>query len=488
MAKRQSAIALIRWLPPARENAVATQTYLLVSQQVHQLGRDADCWIVFADDYRYVSRYHAEIRPRPSKALTRLLGPSWPQWEIQDLGSSNGTYVNGVRLRDRRVLQHGDRIVLGPEGPELQFEYQPPPNFITAGSGRARSPRAKGLSTVRPVAEFSDGSAAEEANLLPALGSQTSARQHSQSSYSQVGPEAATFTQLLPIVSTGRALVNKAYLLPILTTVVFVVMMFTTIGDPEQFNRLLAAYLALASYYIVVYQLCGKHKPWWVLFGAGLMMIAILNSPVLGLAIAIFRELLPGQPIEPGQSINFISLFIRMWFGAGLMEELLKAIPVLMALSLGKSLPRRWRSKVGVQEPLDGILLGAASAVGFVLVETLGHYAAIGGQVGPNETVQILIPRVLGSVAGHMAYSGYLGYFIGLSALKRRQQLSILAVGYFSAATLHALWNTAGFAHPLLLALIGMLSYAFLAAAILKARMISPTRRSNFATRISRPL
>jgi RsiW-degrading membrane proteinase PrsW (M82 family) len=100
----------------------------------------------------------------------------------------------------------------------------------------------------------------------------------------------------------------------------------------------------------------------------------------------------------------------------------------------------------------------------------------------------LLIPRILGSVAGHMAYSGYFGYFIGLSVLKPRSFWQILGVGYLSAAGLHALWNATGFLSSLVLAVVGVLSYAFLAAAILKARALSPTREHNFATRfISRP-
>jgi RsiW-degrading membrane proteinase PrsW (M82 family) len=87
-------------------------------------------------------------------------------------------------------------------------------------------------------------------------------------------------------------------------------------------------------------------------------------------------------------------------------------------------------------------------------------------------------------VAGHMAYSGYLGYFIGLSALRRRKSWLILGVGYLTAAGLHALWNTAGEFSPVLLLIVGLLSYAFLTAAILKARELSPTRSQNFATRL----
>jgi RsiW-degrading membrane proteinase PrsW (M82 family) len=95
----------------------------------------------------------------------------------------------------------------------------------------------------------------------------------------------------------------------------------------------------------------------------------------------------------------------------------------------------------------------------------------------------LLIPRVLGSVVGHMAYSGYFGYFIGLSVIKPSQRWQILVIGYICAAVLHALWNSTGFVSPLLLAVVGVLSYAFLASAILKARVLSPTRSQNFATR-----
>jgi RsiW-degrading membrane proteinase PrsW (M82 family) len=180
-----------------------------------------------------------------------------------------------------------------------------------------------------------------------------------------------------------------------------------------------------------------------------------------------------------------------MFFGAGLMEELMKALPVLLACYLGKCLRSPRREEIGVWEPLDGILLGAASAVGFTLAETLGQYIpgiyqstlAAGEGAAQLASLQLLIPRVLGSVAGHIAYSGYFGYFIGLSVLRPRRCSLIRGVGYLSASGLHALWNATGLISPVLLAVVGILSYAFLGSAILKAREVSPTRSQNFATR-----
>jgi RsiW-degrading membrane proteinase PrsW (M82 family) len=218
----------------------------------------------------------------------------------------------------------------------------------------------------------------------------------------------------------------------------------------------------------------------------------MLVTPVLSLFILVFRGILPGGIPEDG---GIIALFIGMFFGAGLMEEILKALPLFLAIFIGNKLKSPKREKIGLWEPLDGILLGTASAVGFTLLETLGQYVPdivnevstqADASTGELLGLQLLIPRVLGSVAGHMAYSGYFGYFIGLSVLKPSKRWTILSTGCLTAALLHALWNTVGSYSGLLLAIVGVLSYAFLAAAILKARALSPTRSENFATRIAK--
>lgn len=426
--------------------------YVLSEYQEIVVGRDPSCEIALDPNYFIiVSRRHAAIRP------LQALGNNLPSWEICDLNSANGTFINGQYLQGCRQLQTGDRIELGKNGPLFVFEcqfnqatplYSPPPPPPQANATPLRS-------TV-PVGTESD----------------------------------VTFTQLFPLASTGKNLTQKAFLIPGMLTVVFVVLMFAAVGQPIVFNMLLAAYLAGTAFYFV-YRLCGKFKPWWVLVSCTIATALILVSPILPLFITIFREILPGNLPSEGEEINFISLLVRMFFGAGLMEELLKALPVLLLCFIGTFLPSPWREKVGVWEPLDGILLGAASAIGFTLLETLGQYVPdiINNtplQAGDGQLLglQLLIARVLGSVVGHMAYSGYFGYFIGLSVIRPKKRWQILCIGYFSASVLHALWNSTGFVTPILLALVGVLSYALLASAILKARVLSPTRAQNFATRL----
>jgi RsiW-degrading membrane proteinase PrsW (M82 family) len=404
------------------------------------LGRDPTCEIILDNQiHGMVSRRHAVIRP-----LTVPPSPI-PTWEVCDLDSANGTYLNGQPLHGCQILQPGDTIALGQNGVRFRFEI---------------------VSVASPTVLHS-----------PAVAPQ---------------PLTVTLTKLFPIISTGGELTRKAYLIPAIITVGFVVVMFATVGNPEMFNPtiLLQSRYAIGFYiagmaYYFVYQLCGKRKPWWILFLVGYATVLLLLSPVLQGFIYVFREILPGQFPAPGETLNLVELAIRMFFGAGLLEELLKALPLFVVYFIARGLPSPWRDRIGIWEPLDGILLGTASAVGFTLLETLGQYVPnaiqnLGGEAG----LQLLIARILGSVAGHMAYSGYFGYAIGLSVLMPSKRWRTLGVGLLTAAGLHALWNTVGFLDTGLLVVVGVISYAFLAAAILKARELSPTRSQNFATHL----
>lgn len=436
-------------------------SYSLLTAGEVVLGRDPNsCQIVLdSNHYGMVSRRHATIRPsKTPDGRTSFI--------LYDLSSANGTYLNGQLLQGCQELHVGDRITLGNKGPEFLFEYQYQYKYNSQSLGITQP-----ASTPTP----------------PAVNS-------SASSFST--NDRTSLSLLIPLLSSPTDLTRKAYLVPGMITVVFVVLLFFAQGFSYQI--LLGAYLASASLY-VIYQLCGKPKPWWVLASSALTTMTILASPVLNILILVFRGILPGSVPEDTSSISFPELFMRYFIGAGMLEELLKALPIIGFYLLGKSLRSSRRERIGVWEPLDGILLGSASAAGFTLFETLGQYVPgriaevaqeMGTEAGFGAGLQLLIPRILGEVAGHMAWSGWLGYCIGLSILKPRLASRILPIGYFSAAGLHGLWNScAGLADSLgvfvlgLLVIVGGISYTLLATAIVKARSLSPTRSQNFATR-----
>jgi len=62
------------------------------------MGRRDSCDLVFQDES--VSRRHAMLEPRQGK------------WQLTDLNSTNGTFVNGERIRNR-IMETGDTVKFG---------------------------------------------------------------------------------------------------------------------------------------------------------------------------------------------------------------------------------------------------------------------------------------------------------------------------------------------------------------------------------------
>ncbi|QKK03819.1 MAG: FHA domain-containing protein [Pseudomonadota bacterium] len=70
------------------------------------IGRHSDCDICIKQPS--VSSFHALIRARPGE-----LGDGAADYEISDTNSTNGTFVNGERLNEPRLLNHGDHVRVG---------------------------------------------------------------------------------------------------------------------------------------------------------------------------------------------------------------------------------------------------------------------------------------------------------------------------------------------------------------------------------------
>jgi hypothetical protein len=93
---------------PLEENATVRQQRalliyggrrLMVGPRGATLGRSRECEIVIDD--ANVSRQHAELRPRGGA------------WVVSDLGSTNGTRINGRTISGPEVVRPGDEIEVG---------------------------------------------------------------------------------------------------------------------------------------------------------------------------------------------------------------------------------------------------------------------------------------------------------------------------------------------------------------------------------------
>jgi RsiW-degrading membrane proteinase PrsW (M82 family) len=349
----------------------------------------------------------------------------------------------------------------------------------------------------------------------------------------------ATRSQLIPVITKWEEIGKKAQLGPILfciaaffaldffgSTKPISIVFVDAQGNPlsplhwvytSQFLILLSFLLTTFSFYFI-YRIVGKNKSWWIMlaaFGFTAYFLWLMKTEhAFGWLYDFFHVYLAGETKGAEKTLPQYVL------GTGFFEEFVKAIPVLILAILSPYMSPTLRRKIGVEEPLDGILIGCAAAGGFAVLETLLQYLsndlidqwiAIGsqtvqhyiptdphlfnllrmhkpftdvdllsiGQSVSDTTIAVpsLMIRSIDQAFGHMAYSGYFGYFIGLSVLKPEQRWKILAIGLVSASIPHALWDWILHFHMTpLTAAVAVFSYAVLAAAILKAREISPNR------------
>ncbi|MCX7846461.1 MAG: PrsW family intramembrane metalloprotease [bacterium] len=218
-----------------------------------------------------------------------------------------------------------------------------------------------------------------------------------------------------------------------------------------------------------VYRLCGKRQPWWYMV-APAVFTAVMTIPVLVVLHALFRI----SPTE-GERVGFVQRFLEHTFITGVSEEFVKILPLLVVIVYMQMKGGNSR-RLAIREPLDGILLAASSAIGFVVLETIFLYCNpenVRTDYQAWAALQLLIPRIFASVGGHVAYSGYFGYFIGLGMQHKTRFWQYALIGYACAAVCHGLWNSVlPFGTPAMI-IASSIAYFLFMAAILRARATS---------------
>lgn len=307
-----------------------------------------------------------------------------------------------------------------------------------------------------------------------------------------------TFSEMVPFRSTKIDLKKSpaVYFLVLLAITVPMMfpafqMLFTAKNDAEFLSylksfSLIMTFVIVAMLQTMMFFYTRTDRPFLHFWFPFVVVSVMLATPLGAPYFYVFRNLWPFWNME---AKGFIPVFLSMFSGAGLCEELMKATPVLFGAWLGfraKSDPvlaaNKLASFVTVRGPLDGALLGIFAGGGFTFIETGIEYVPStmmrifqGTQntgMGVAAAFMLLIPRALGAAIGHMAYAGIFGYFIGLAVLRPKSMVKLLVIGWVSSSTIHGLWNSVGEINPFLQYVIAGVSAVGLGSVLLKARQL----------------
>jgi RsiW-degrading membrane proteinase PrsW (M82 family) len=164
-------------------------------------------------------------------------------------------------------------------------------------------------------------------------------------------------------------------------------------------------------------------------------------------------------------------------FGVGVREELCKAAPLLALAVLS----------VRMRRPLNGLVLGMMSGVGFAAAENVYYVYRTVSQAHlvtekTGEAANLVMPvynNVIRMAMGpfvHGCLSGIFGYFIGLAAAVPNRRAVFLLAGLGLSATLHGLYDTGVTTSPLLGLAVQAFTYFVLMTYVLKARGLASAR------------
>ena len=106
---------VIRHLSGSKQSSV--DRFPLAGLQEIVAGRDSSCQLQYDKDRDdLVSRRHMKIV---------IAAGNPPEFTVVDLGSRNGTFVNGKRVQAAVALKPGDAVRVGAGGPEFRFDLEP---------------------------------------------------------------------------------------------------------------------------------------------------------------------------------------------------------------------------------------------------------------------------------------------------------------------------------------------------------------------------
>lgn len=309
-------------------------------------------------------------------------------------------------------------------------------------------------------------------------------------------------SEVIPLNSRSTRFWKSKALIPALVVVVVMLLLFSlpteTVAQSNLYAKVLG-FLILFTIFYGIYAYTGSRRPVWVFAFPFFVTLATMSFPLAFIVqvpiFGFFRDVLPGGEVPQGVE-DFSAHFVSHFFGAGMAEETLKIVPVLLMIGFGVWSVGRLARPVGrfmkafeAVSVLDCVLAAMASGAAFILIETYGQYYY--GQIqnsleqgGENQTalvigvvnaLQLSIPRSLQGIVGHMAWTGIFGYFIGIGLRRKNLLFPLGLLGLVLSAAMHGFWNSNWY----LLGEFGMwvsalTTLVLFLAVLLKARQLEP--------------
>jgi protease PrsW len=169
--------------------------------------------------------------------------------------------------------------------------------------------------------------------------------------------------------------------------------------------------------------------------------------------------------------------FLGYTLGVGLREEMFKSLP-LFALAV---LTTRMKN------PVNGLVLGMMSGVGFAAAENVYYVfqaldQALTAVRRTGELDYLVVPiynnvvRMAMTPFLHGCFTGILGYFVALAAAARPHRVAFLGVGFGLSSLLHGAYNTFVAESPIWGLVVETAAFFLLMTYVLKARGLASAR------------
>ena len=294
-----------------------------------------------------------------------------------------------------------------------------------------------------------------------------------------------SFTKIVPTANEGftENIVSQPFFLPGIITILTGIILFVilTTGVMEQKLSFFKIYQNILGLYLGAMMIFFFHAisqvklPIWFLFAPAIMTIILLY---LGLPFALLALVFRTPVIDSFMdSTSFVSLFIGHFVGAGLLEELFKAFPIAIMMVMSKNLESLNISGISKNRinPTVAILIGASSAVGFIVVETLGQYVPDVDDTGALAYgLMLLIPRFITGMAGHVGWAGIVAYYFALGFYYKKVNLFFPFMGWVFASILHGLWNSTVSYSPVIGAMVALSTFMIFIVYLFKSKISFP--------------